>query len=241
MIRGCVLACMAIIVASSLPVGDAKAVCDERQCVVDAPSAQEPAAESAAQGGVEEAATRVRRARQVGSAKKAPRFAKRQIKAGAWPGKTRLASEVGDAPKEDASKEKERASKKSQRRFQAFIDPSPISLAQNEPWRAPRLQPIDFVASPSHFAAPISSDSEARGVAVSPAVNDQAGAPGDPFDAGASLPVKLAPQTIASPVAPAELRRGADAPGESGFLRSLALTLGGAATLASVLRMLVGA
>lgn len=224
--------CGAIVVAVSLQPKDAKSVCDDRQCRVSAQN--ESTAETATQSGTSARAKRsARRARlasnRAHASRQSARLSRREEEGRSATG-PRRAQPLSTVVRTSAT---------ARQRFRAFIEPAPLAETQHETWRRPQMQPADLTTPPSTFAARIAPYSERRSASeIPPASEDAANSAHGASDAATAR--RVAPPQAAASAAPSEAR-STEAPPESSFLRGLALALGGAATLASVLRLLIGA
>lgn len=204
----------------------AKSACGERKCA----SQQTGAKASSARTAVRKARhKRVKPARvRAGSAnvartRKAPRFSRRAIRqVSRRPNDQQRATQAPIAvPAVGPTAE---------RRFRAFIHPMPMAENQFETWRRPRIQLADLSASGIGQAA-LLMQYDPSDVPVLETVSE---------------PVVAATEAKEEPLAEtiqpsASLGQPANRGEDSGFLRSLVLALGGAATLASVLRLVLGA
>lgn len=231
MTRAGLVLCGAVVIAVGLQIEEAKSVCDDRQCRVSGQS--ESATETASQSVSGARAKRYTRRSREASTKtydrrQAPRLSRREPIGRSATRPLRRASEPVSAAI--------RTSANSRRRFRAFIDPAPMAETQQETWRMPRMQSTDLTAPPSTFAVRIAQHSgPSETMAATDSAADSAHA-----SSLAAAARRNASAHEAAAAAPSEVRSAA-APAESSFLRGLALALGGAATLASVLRLLIGA
>ncbi len=139
----------------------------------------------------------------------------------------------------DAAGER-RGAASAQRRFRAFIDPNPLTHRYIEAWRGPRLQ-VGLMLEPASAVAgslmttgegaddgPVGSIA-ARVLDASVIANHSAIVTGPPLQAAPARPE------------PPVVSRGSEESTDLFSLRGLMLALGGAATLASALRLLIGA
>lgn len=120
-----------------------------------------------------------------------------------------------------------------ERRFQAFITPRPAAESEFESWRLPRVVVAHLIEPASPWATPLAGQAE------------------PPATVGQAPPATAVTQVAPPPLQTAERRPTgnvyvlasghADAPDGSDFLRYLMLALGGVATLASAVRLIVGA
>ncbi len=220
--------CGAVVVAVSLQTREARSVCDDRQCRVSAQN--ESTAETVKLSGTNARATRhLRRSRLASTKVHSRRQASRREVGGRSATGPRSARSLSAAVRTSAA---------ARRRFGAFIDPAPFAETHHETWRRPQMQSADLTAAPSTFAARITPYSDRRSASAIPIAAEDANS-ASTLDASDTKPA-AGPQYAAALATPSEAR-SAGAPPESSFLRGLALALGGAATLASVLRLLIGA